>query len=465
MAELDKPTPAADPTPLGLARWEKAGLVLLIAFFVLFGVSVEYRSAFLTRRMTDLGVYLRAAWAVQDGQDLYDVTDNNGWHYLYPPLFAILLVPFADPPPGVFPEAVVPFEVSVALWYLFSVLCLVVAVHWLASALEQTSPDPSVRHQPPGCRRWWALRFLPVVVCLPAIGQTLSRGQVNLLLLALLCGMMAAALRGKSFRAGLWLAGAVCLKIIPGFLLLYPLWRRDWKWVAGWAVGMLVGYAAVPAAVLGPARAWEYHEALVAKVLSPGVGQGDDHSRDDEIMKMTRNDSQSFLAAIHNTMYPDRWTRPEFPTETVRRVALGLGILMLVLTLAAAGWRKRPGPAGEVQFLGALILVMLLSSPICHQHYFCLALPFVMGVVQSSGLTDWSRGWGTPAWRILAGVFLFDVLVCTLPILPPLEILRDLCSSLYGNLAVWGAGVWALWMKSRKPVKEETARPAKPLAA
>ena len=35
------------------------------------------RSAFMQRRMTDLGVYLRAGWAVRSGADIYDVTDDN----------------------------------------------------------------------------------------------------------------------------------------------------------------------------------------------------------------------------------------------------------------------------------------------------------------------------------------------------------------------------------------------------
>jgi hypothetical protein len=455
VADLEKQslTDSRDSAAAALARREKFLLILLALFFLVFGVSVEYRSAFLTRHMTDLGVYLRASWAVQDGQDLYDVTDDNGWHYLYPPLFAILLVPFADPPLGVYPEAAVPFEVSVALWYLFSVACLLIAVHWLASALEQTSPDPQVRDQPRGCRRWWALRALPIVVCLPAIGQTLSRGQVNLLLLALLCGMAAAVVRGQSFRAGLWLAGAVCLKIIPGFLLLYPLWRRDGRWLVGWAAGMLVGYVAIPAAVLGPQQAWAYHLALCEKVLGPGLGREGDHSRDDEIMKMTRNDSQSFLAAIHNTMHPDRWTRPEFPTTAVRVIALALGVLMLGLTLAAAGWRGGHSAAHTVLFLGALVMVMNLSSPICHQHYFCLTIPLVMGLILKG-----NRG-------VLAGVFAFDLVLSALPILPPLEILRDVCSSMYGNLTVWGVAVGVLWHESQRIQVEVKARSLKARAA
>ena len=53
--------------------------------------------------MTDIGPYLRAAWAVRTGGDIYAITattDDRGWHYLYPPLFAIIMSPFAAPPPG-----------------------------------------------------------------------------------------------------------------------------------------------------------------------------------------------------------------------------------------------------------------------------------------------------------------------------------------------------------------------------
>src|SRR5258708_38371223 len=81
-----------------LKTWEKICVGLLLASAVLFGVFVEYRSAFLSRRMGDVDCYLRAAWAVRSGVDLYGLTEDNGWHYNYPPLYAILLTPLADPP-------------------------------------------------------------------------------------------------------------------------------------------------------------------------------------------------------------------------------------------------------------------------------------------------------------------------------------------------------------------------------
>src|SRR5205085_5666932 len=112
------------------------------------------------------------------------------------------LVPVADPPAGFDSAGTLPFALTVALWYLFGVACLVLAVHLLAGALEEMSAVPALRDAPRGGRRWWTLRVIPVLACLPPVGHTLMRGQVNLLLLLLLCGMAAALLRGRGFRAG-----------------------------------------------------------------------------------------------------------------------------------------------------------------------------------------------------------------------------------------------------------------------
>jgi len=48
--------------------------------------------------MTDLGVFTTAAWAVRNGDNLYEVKDWHGWHYHYPPTWAILMAPLANPP-------------------------------------------------------------------------------------------------------------------------------------------------------------------------------------------------------------------------------------------------------------------------------------------------------------------------------------------------------------------------------
>src|SRR6516162_5067276 len=100
-----------------LSKKERLGLILLLIVALAFGVLVVKRAAFMKRRMTDVDCYLRAAWAVRTGQDLYEVLDPSDWHYNSPPLFAILMTPLAAPPPGVDRTGMLQFPVSVAIWY------------------------------------------------------------------------------------------------------------------------------------------------------------------------------------------------------------------------------------------------------------------------------------------------------------------------------------------------------------
>ena len=442
----------------GLPLWQRAFLILWLVALVLMGVMVEIRSAYLRRPMTDLQVYCRAAWAIRTGHNIYTITDKNHWHYHYPALFAILMTPLADPPDDVERDGMLPFALSVRIWYLFSVLCLGLAVNWLASALEETSANLRASGLNPeahrGSRRWWSLRLLPVAACLPPVAQSLMRGQVNLLLLALLCGMTAAALRGRSWRAGLCLAGAICLKIIPAFLLLYPLWRRDYRWLAGCAVGLLVGLALIPAAVLGPRRAWDYTVQWGDALLRPAFHQGGDSSRDKELLTTTATDSQSVERILHNYLYPNHWTRPVNSAPWVRWTHWLVGGLLTLLTLAAACGRQLEGPR-LVICLGCLTVVMLLISPVSHQHYMSLMPLLAMGLLACV----WERG-PEARWsrRSVRALFALVCLALASPYVPGYGDLRDWGVPAGAALFLWVVGCLVMLRGPR-------ARPAPPALA
>jgi hypothetical protein len=405
--------------------------------------------------MTDLGVYLRAAWAVRTGVDPYAITDTNGFHYVYPPLFAILMMPMADAPAGVAGGSLVPFPVSAALWYAFSVGCLLWAVHYLAGVLEALSCDPRVRRQPRGCWRWWTLRTMPVIVCLPCVLGTLVHGQVNLLLLALLCSMIGAHLQKRPWQAGFCLSGAICLKVFPAFLLLYVTWRRDFRCLCACGIGLVLGLAVVPTAVWGPQRALWYHQRFAAVVLLPGIGIQSDQSRAKELTEVTATDSQSLLAVIHNTAHLNRYYRPVQASPLVRIAALLLAGVFGAATMVVG---RRPcslTPACELLIFGQLVVVMLLLCPVCHLSYFCLTLPLVMGVVEVLWIPSRAPAKGALAaacpLRVKAGVrnertgalmLLFGLMVSahTLPHVPGLEIQRDLGLAMYAAILMWILG-------------------------
>jgi alpha-1,2-mannosyltransferase len=450
------PTQTNNSSFAPLTRWDKVGLVFLALMIAGFACRVEQRSAFLHRRMTDAGVYFRAAWAVRSGDDLYIIADDNDWHYNYPPLLAILLTPLADAPAGESRDGQLPYFVSIAIWFAFNLACALAAVHWLASTLEECdvgrpmSDVPRLNFAPrtshielpsPSCRAWWAHRLVPLLICLPPVAHSLMRGQVNLLLLLLIAGMLRTLVRGRNGQAGMWLAGAICLKIIPALLLLFPLWRRDWRFLAGCAAGLVIGLVLIPGIALGPQRAVACYRQLAEGVLLPGLTHQGDPTRAKELTDVTGTDSQSFVVVWHNTLNPDRSTRPNHAEPWLRRAALACGGMLALITLWAAQRRfRRPGEpqaAGTFLAWGALILVMLFSSPVSHLHYHCLCLPVVMGLLALFPPLGWLR-WG---WCGFAGVYLAAQ---TLPHVPQLTPLRDFGLAMYAALMLWLLAVLAL---------------------
>ena len=435
-----------------LARENRLWVGILLLAIVAFGVVVEVRGALLHKRWTDLSVFVRAAWAVRSGADVYAITDDKGLPYNYPPLLAILLTPLADPPAGATMPGTPPFAVTVGLWYALSVAFLLLGIHALAAALEATCPALVRLTAPAGSRRWWLLRLLPLTACIAPVGQALSLGQVNVLWLALSCAMAAALVRGHSFRAGFWLAGPICLKVVPAFLLVYPAWRRDFRCLAGCALGLGIGLAVVPAAVLGPERAVASNRAWAEAVLLPAFGMGSDHSRDKDLLGVGSTHNQALMAIIHKTMYLDRDTRPDRVAPGVRFVHWAVGGALTGVALLAAGRRRRTSGLAAVLFLGALHVNMLLLSPAGHAHYLVLLLPLVMALVAASGEADEARRRGRHAhplnYRLVLGLAAVNVTAGALPLLPGLKVLHDVGLPMYSALLIWAASVVVLWRRS-----------------
>lgn len=436
-----------------LSRNERRGLGVFFTLFVLLGLVTEFRAVCQERPKGDLLVFLRTAWAVRTGLDIYTITDHNGWHYHYPPLLAIFMTPLANPPPFTPLPYSLPYSVSVAIWFALSVGLLFGGTHLLAGALEEATGQTSAR----GSRRWWAWRVVPIAACLPPIAHALIRGQVGLLLLFLLCGAAAALVRKRGGQAGFWLAGAICLKVIPAFLLLYPAWRREPRCLAGCALGLVIGLAAIPAAVFGPARTVEYYREWTGALLLPALAKGDDHARDTELLNVTATHSQSFLPVLHNLLNPDETQRPSQAAPSTRRAHWCIAALLTLFTLAVAGRRADDGGARSLLFFGALMLLMVLSSPICHTHYFVLSVPIVMGLMAM--LPAPAEKWVD---RRLGVMFAVNLAANALPLLDGLEPLRDFGVITLAALSLWLTACLLLHRspEAARPMIRESARQA-----
>jgi hypothetical protein len=420
-----------------LTFWHRAGLGVLALVVVLFGGLVTYRSAFSTRRMGDVSMLFRAGWAARTGgSELYSMTSANGLHYHYPPTFAILMGGFADAPDGRDKVVALPFAAAVAVWYTINVVLVLLGIHLIANVLESAGGSPPQRFG----RRWWMLRALPFLVCVPCIGSTLNQGQVTPLLFALIAGSFWFHAKRRPLASGVTLALAIAIKIFPAFLALAPLVGRESKRLAGIALGLFVALVVVPCFYYGPSQTFTLYRELEEVLIGPAFGWGGDTSRKAELFHAAGPHSQSLVSAFNSIIHPDRATRPAVAAPLARALHWTVGGLMTLLTLAAFRYGRNRDEASSLRrhvlFGGTLVLVMLLVCPVSHLHYLMLALPAAIALV---GIDLADAGRLTRPTALWLAIHFLTVVLAQLPGLEPL---KDKCLPAYGLIALWSGACW-----------------------
>jgi hypothetical protein len=179
-------------------------------------------------RADDFMDYLFAAKQLTTGGDPYadfirihvpwDWSLSSG--YLYPPAFAVLLIPFTW----------VSNDLAVRIW-LFLIQAAV-----LASLLivYRVIGRPS---------RAELLALVGVLTTFFPLANTVLAGTMNSLLLLLLTAAWACWLRRRDVAGGVLIGAAAVFKLFPGALFPYLAWRRHWKLLAAATVTGLAGLA------------------------------------------------------------------------------------------------------------------------------------------------------------------------------------------------------------------------------
>lgn len=436
-------TPPAPPADRPLYRWELAAVLALLPLLAAFGYETYRRATHPAGQMTDFGVYARAAWAVRVGLNPYEVASDRGWHYLYPPPFVLLVLPLADPPAGADRFGCLPFAASVVVWYALNAALCGVAVHLFALAAV-----PDARRF---SRRWWYARLIPFDVCLAGLGYTLSRGQVNILVLAMLAAGFLTSMRRQPVRAGLWLAAAAAVKVIPGLLLLYPVSRRRGRELLAMAVGGVLFLGVVPVLAWGPAGAVGMTVTFAKKVVQPSVTNTGDQTIHKEFSGTTSTDSQAFHAIIHALRHPARATRPEVSDGLSKGLHYLLGLGMAAATVWVAVRAPVSDGSLSLLFFGCLCVVMVHLAPGSHMHYYSYSLPLVAGLVADglrrrpgAAVPTPSVLCGLTAWAALTTVPLFDTWSTALA-------LRDFGLAVAANVGLWAWGIVRLAARDSAP--------------
>ena len=156
--------------------------------------------------------------------------------------------------------------------------------------------------------------------------------------------------------------------------------------LSGSLIGLVLGMVVIPVIAMGPDRVMSgYHDLYRQTVLASVTGdiQGPLGS---ELTGITSTDSNAPMVVLHNIMNPVKRKRPKVAANGVRLAHWLIAVLLALITLYAAGWKrsgrllkgKVEAAPRELLFLGALLMVMYIMSPVFSPHYVSTALPLVM---------------------------------------------------------------------------------------
>lgn len=352
--------------PGRLARAGRAAALTLALAAVAVAVTYLFRWG-TPHNFFDLKIYLMAMrwWAA--GNPLYDYVQpdvlQGELFFTYPPFAALLLRPFAD----------LPFETTIAVFTGFTVAAIVLTTWWLVSPLARRRGWPV-----------WAAVGLASGLALGAEStrETITFGQINMLLVVLILADLLIAVPRKSRFAGVGIGLATAIKLFPGIFIVYLLAARRWR--TALVAAATAAAATLLAAALTPRDSWRFwtHELWV----TTRVGRPD----------YTGN--QSFYGLLSRLTVPDKPSR--------------LIWLLLVAVIAGYGlWRAARALRAGDDLAGLTLagLVGALISPISWTHHVYWLIPAVVVLVDAGfPAPDRSRdqlghGW-RPAPLVLAAV-------------------------------------------------------------
>ncbi|WP_320065066.1 glycosyltransferase family 87 protein [Micromonospora sp. RTGN7] len=319
----------------------------------------------------DLKIYMRAMdwWA--DGHPLYDYAQpdrvQGELYFTYPPLTALLLRPFA----------LLPLGLTIGVFTILTALAVVVTTRWLLAPVI-------ARHGLP--RTFTLTAAVLLVFAVESTRETITFGQINMLLVVLiLADLLFAVPQGRRW-AGVGVGLATALKLYPGIFIVHLLATRRWREAA--VASATAAGATLLAAAVAPSDSWRFwtHELWATN----RVGRTD----------YTGNQSLFGLLS--------RLTAPAEPNR----------LLWLVLALLVAGyglWRAaRAARAGDaLTGLTLAGLVGSLVSPITWTHHIYWFVPAVVVLADVALSEDPARPGGVRRrrWRTGLAVFTGAVIV------------------------------------------------------
>jgi alpha-1,2-mannosyltransferase len=322
--------------------------LLILPFIIQYGKLIPWQPSTI-----DLQVYVYAVKDMLAGKDIF-ATTTPFWnlYFIYPPIAAILMTPFAFGP------------------YMFWQVVWTGGLVWAQQSVLKRCGAP----------RGWKLGLIGIAVVLAVepIRTTLGYGQVNTILMALVIADLLPDAPGERRRIpqGTLIGLAAAIKLTPALFVIFAFLIGKTR-VAITAMISFAVFTGIGAILL-------FRETLV---FFGGLSGGDTRTA-----SPLYTGNQSLLGVFFRLVDSSR---------VITVLGLAVAAILAVLGCLVAGhwWRQ-----GEKVFAVALVgLTTCLASPLSWTHHYVWILPMAMAVLSP----------GVPRWaRYLGGFWVIWVCVC-----------------------------------------------------
>lgn len=320
-------------------------LVVICSVFLVQTYSKAYRD-----HGNDYTSYLLSAQALRDGGNPYHT--GSPFTFVYTLFLCVVLLPLA----------MVPYWLSVLLWFLGSLAALYATGLILTrfNPLSVSTTDNLV------------VLVVPFLILVNVIQNNLLNGQVNFFVLLLCSLFLREYLFSRKLTASLFLAAAIALKLTPLILLVYLLVRRD-LYTAGLTVIMTMIFVAGLPYLIGGVAIGEFYSSYVDSFLTATL-----------VLNGSAPHGFAFsITSIVGSLIPS------FPKPTAILIASVLG-LAPVITLQFTS-QKDESNKKEMSMFSLYMLAMLLISPVSETHHLIVLFPALLVVVSEMLQSHQSR--------------------------------------------------------------------------
>lgn len=328
------------------------------------------------------------------------------------------------------PLASLDFPVAARIWLIFNAFACVGSVLLLWSARHRSQPETAPRSSAFAWYLFLGLTFQPVF-------SNLMHGQVTGLIFFIFCLGYWLLRAQRPFAAGLAFGFITLFKFYPALLLVYFLFHRQWRVLAGAAAAGAV-LVVISLATVGLEANLAYAQLIVNELAKGGMAAFNNESLTGFLLHAFTSGDVN----VWQDMAMARWL-----------TALRLVILLATLFLFVWVMRKprRHDGFGRDLDLSLVILFMLIASPITWYHYYMwLIFPLVVifdYLVQTPKLPRKYILWFALGYALTVVEGIYIVRPFAPQAIQHMRILRIMLSQSFFGAILLASLIWALRLR------------------